>query len=556
MSTRYLQVITPRAMVASAHYLASQAGVWALRQGGNAVDAAVCAAATIAVVAPHATGVGGDLFAMVWPAGSDEPIGLNASGRAPRAASRARLRAMGYERMPQRGGLSITVPGAVSGWVALLERYGTRRLVDLLEPAIDYARHGAPVTANLARAIAMNTEMLAADPSSRRIFFRDGRPLQEGERFINPALAESLRQIGATDGEALYHGPLAEALAAGIQAAGGLITVEDLAAHRAEWVVPIAVNFKGADSTPIRIYELPPNTQGATVLEMLNMLAYLMDGDHGPGLGNTSLRHSGHNTAPYIDALVRVKQLAYADRDAYLTDPEFADIPLQQLISTEYAARRLQESDSSPAPSEAHADGDTVYLCAVDQDGTAISLIQSMYQGFGSGVIAGDTGIALQNRGAYFSLDERHPNRLEPGKRTLHTLIPAMAGVNGQPTLIFGSMGGDGQPQFQVQILLNHLLFGMPIQAAIEAPRFLHGSAAGSSEVWNAQDVDHRSLLLVEERFDQTVIDELRRMGYTVQIVEGWSPTMGHAQAIALDRDRTTLWGGADPRGDGLALGY
>ncbi len=512
-------------MVSTAHYLASQAGVWTLRRGGNAVDAAVTAAATIAVVAPNLNGIGGDVFAQVWVPGEDRPVGLNASGRASFEASIERVKALGHEVMPVLGPLSITVPGAVSAWAALLDRFGTMRLFDCLAPAIDYATHGIPVTAKLHASIERSAALLKKDPGLRSLYFRGGDALQEGDVFSNPELADSLREIAATDGEGMYRGDLAKRLAAGIQQAGGFITERDLAEHRVEWVEPLEANLAG-----LSIFELPPNSQGITAIEMFNLAEALNVGE------------LTHNSASYIDRLVRAMSIAYADREAYITDPTFFQPPISRLISKAYARERLLEA--TPPPKQAK-ESDTIYLCSVDSNGMAVSLIQSLFMGFGSGVMAAGTGIALQNRGAFFSLDPDHRNSLHPGKRTMHTLIPGMASKAGRPSLVFGSMGGDAQPQFHLQILLNHLVFNMGIQRAIEAPRFVYSPLA-----------DGASRVQLESRFDAAVAEELRQLGHDVDIVDDWSSSMGHAQAIRIDREIGMLHGAADPRGDGAALGY
>ncbi|HZT96162.1 MAG TPA: gamma-glutamyltransferase [Chloroflexota bacterium] len=523
--SRYPQARTPEGMVSSAHYLASQAGVWMLRQGGNAVDAAVTTAATIAVVAPHLNGIGGDVFAQVWPPGAMSPVGLNASGRSSFGATIERVREAGHVTVPLLGPLTITVPGAVSAWAVLLERFGTRRIFDCIQPAVDYADHGAPVTAKLAGSIARSRSLLERDHSFRAIFFRKGEPLEEGDVFVNRDLGASLREIGTSDGEAMYRGELARLLAKGIQQAGGMITEEDLAAHRPEWVEPLTTEFSGRT-----VFELPPNCQGITALEMLNLAEEL------------DVARLAHNSAEYVDTLARAMHIAYEDRERYITDPAFFQAPVETLISKPYARRRL----SRPAPEALLGKAsDTIYLCAVDAEGMGVSLIQSLFMGFGSGVMAQGTGIGLQNRGAFFSLDPEHTNSLQPGKRTMHTLIPGMASTGGRLELVFGSMGGDAQPQIHLQMLLNHYVFGMEIQQAIEAPRFVF-----------APSKDGTSRILLESRFPSEVADHLSTLGHDVDIVEGWSSSMGHAQAIRLDRETGLRLGAADPRGDGAALGY
>jgi gamma-glutamyltranspeptidase/glutathione hydrolase len=512
-------------MVSSAHYLASQAGVWMLRQQGNAADAAVCAAATIAVVAPHLNGIGGDLFAQVWRPGDGRPAGLNASGRSGSRATISQVRSHGHNSIPHRGPLSITVPGAISGWQALLSRFGTRRLVDVLEPAIDYARHGAPVTANLAAALQNSRQLLEADPGFADTFCRDGRMVAEGECFVNRDLATSLGEIGRTDGEAMYRGDLGRRVGTALRKCGAMIDVVDLAAHHADWVQPLSIDSFGRE-----IFELPPNTQGITALQLFNMAETL------------DLGELDHNSAAYIRRILEIIRAAYEDRDRFITDPEFAKIPVDRLISLERASTRLA---ATPSTSHISGSGDTIYLCAVDEYGMVVSLIQSNYMGFGSGVMAAGTGIHLHNRGCYFSLDPSHVNRLEPRKRTMHTLIPALTLRGGGLDLVFGTMGGDGQPQIQLQVLLNRVVFGMDLQAAIEAPRFIFAPIVGAP-----------NRLLVEARIPEQSQRELRAEGFEVVALDGWSSQMGHAQAIHRRPEDGLLEGAADPRGDGAAMGY
>ena len=512
-------------MVSSAHYLASQAGVWMLQQGGNAVDAAVCAATTIAVVAPHMNGPGGDLFAQVWSPEMARPIGLNASGRSGSDMSIDVLRSRGHTMMPARGPLTINVPGIVSGWRELLERFGSRRLFDVLEPAVDYAEHGVPVTRRMAEALRGNADLIHSDPGMARVFTKSGKTLEEGSYFINRDLADSLREIGRTDGESYYRGELARRMVSGIAQAGGVLTTGDFAQHQAEWVEPLDASLLERS-----IFELPPNTQGITALELFNLVQ------------ESEALNFGHNSPEYISELVRCVRYAYEDRDTWISDPDFVDVPVSRLISRQYAKDRLAVPAGSPTSG---ADGDTIYLCVVDSAGMAVSLIQSHYMGFGSGVMASGTGIHFHNRGSYFSLDETHVNRLEPRKRTMHTLIPGLAFDGQDLDLVFGTMGGDAQPQIQLQVLLNHLHFGMGIQEAIEAARFSFVPAA-----------DSPNRILVESRIPEATLDKLHESGFDVIKVEEWSSFMGHAQAIRLDSASGLLHGAADPRGDGAALGY
>ena len=524
MGSRYQQATGKNGMVASAHYLASQAGLWMLRQGGNAVDAAVCAASTIAVVCPNLNGVGGDVFAQVWTPDAGLPAGLNASGRSGSLATIDRVRALGHVTMPNRGPISIVVPGAVSGWQALLDRFGTRRLFDVLEPAIEYAEHGAPVTPGIAAALTASQDFLKDDPGFRSVFWFHDKPRGEGASFANPNLAASLRELGRTDGEAIYRGELAGRLAKGLSDAGSLIERQDLERHRADWVNPIRTTFRGVD-----VFELPPNSQGIAALEMLNMAEA------------AKIDSVEHNSAAYVAGLCHIIELAIADRDQFITDPNFSEAPIDRLVSKDYATQRLRDAAGCPADA---GDADTIYLCVADASGMAVSLIQSQYRGFGSGFMAPGTGIHLNNRGSYFSLDPLDVNRLEPLKRTMHTLMPAMAG-DGPDRLVFGTMGGDAQPQIHLQFLLNHLASGMNLQEAIEAPRF----------VWSPEGGSGRRVSL-EGRFPSATVAGLREMGFEVEILEDWSSQMGHAQAIRVDRQKGSLTGAADPRGDGAALGF
>jgi gamma-glutamyltranspeptidase/glutathione hydrolase len=528
-------------MIATSQPLASSAGLDVLRRGGNAVDAAVTAAAVLAVIEPTMTGIGGDLFAIVC-----EPDGrlhgLNASGPTGRGASCESLVRAGHTRIPSRGALAVTVPGAVDGWSELLSRHGTITLADALQPAIGYARDGFPVCEIVAGQWRDVEAALAADATAAEVFLPRGRAPRAGEMFGNPSLSRSLEQIASGGRDAFYRGPLARAIGAHLASRGGLIDDVDLAAYAARWVEPIRTTFRGCE-----VCELPPNTQGFVVLEMLNILEAF------------DLRAMGHNTAPYLHAIAEAKRLAFADRDAYLADFDFVDAPaLAALVSKEYASGRRRSIDPERAASEVACgalpvrppeagerthdapptgSGDTVCLSVVDGRGMAVSLIQSLFESFGSVVVPPGTGIALQNRGSLFVLDPRHPNRLGPGKRPLHTLIPAMVLREGLPFLAFGVMGGDLQPQGHVQVLLNMLEFGMTVQEAGEAARIRH-SADG---------------LAVESGIDPEARAGLMARGHRVFESRG---VFGGFQGIGLDRRTGVLMGGSDPRKDGLAIGF
>jgi gamma-glutamyltranspeptidase/glutathione hydrolase len=532
-------VMARRAMIATSQPLASAAGIQVMREGGNAVDAAVTAAAVLSVVEPTMTGIGGDLFAIVFEPKTGKLAGLNASGRSGYAASPEAFAARGLSTIPERGPLSITVPGVVDGWADLLSTHGTISLARALAPAIEYARDGFPVSEIIAYQWKGAESVLAADPAAARTFLLDGHAPSPGQVFANPRLATTLEQIAAGGRDAFYRGPVAQAIVADLRARDGLLDGRDFADHHADWVEPIGTPFRGVD-----LYELPPNTQGFVALEMLNILE------------GFDLKRLGHNSAAYLHLLVEAKRIAFADRDAYLADP--SSVPpdvLARLISKDYAASRRAEinpdraavryapasfhgrAPAGAAGLEIEATGDTVYLTAADGGGHVVSLIQSLFDAFGSGVVAGDTGVALQNRGSLFVLTPGHPDRIAPHKRPMHTLVPAMVMKNGRPWLSFGVMGGDMQPQGHVQVLLNLLEFGMNVQEAGEAPRFRH-SAAG---------------LAVESGISAKARFGLAQRGHRIIDTIG---AFGGFQGIMIAPGSSVLMGGSDPRKDGLAIGF
>lgn len=524
------ETLATHGLVAAPHALAAQAGLDLLKAGGNAVDAAIAANATLQVVYSFVCGLGGDLFAIVWDAPSHTLIGLNASGRSPRAATIERYQALGYETMPRYGIHSVTVPGCVSGWGMLAERFGRLGLARALQPAIGYAREGFPVGLGLSRALARMDQLDFTHRSFRENYLPDGHVPAVGSLAYAPALAGSYETIASAGPEAFYRGPLARKIAAFFAREGGLITEEDLAAHAAEWVTPLSVPFGG-----LEVYELPPNTQGVTALQMLGMA-------DGLPLGDDPL------SARTAHVEVEAKKLAFADR-AHITDIERMRLRPEALIAPEYlAARRalIPEDRASVTTAAAGFSGDTIYLCAADGDGSAISLIQSNYAGFGSGYVVDGTGISLQNRGAYFSLDPASANALEPDKRTLHTLIPSMALRDGRPAVVFGAMGGDGQPQTHLQVYANLLRYEMNIQAAIETPRWVHG----------AEQAGQRETLRLERRFPAETVEALRAMGHDVELVAPLDSAMGHANGIVIDEETGVLHGGSDPRAEGAAVGW
>ena len=525
-------------LIATSQPLASAAGLEVFRNGGNAIDAAVTAAAVLAVVEPTMTGIGGDLFAIVHDGASGRTRGLNASGRSPHAASLDQLRMLGHTSIPDQGALSVTVPGAVDGWAVLLAEHGTISLRQALAPAIAHARDGFPVAQVVARQWREAVPKLATDPAAAATFLPRGHAPLPGEIFTCPALAATLEMIAAEGRDAFYRGDLGRAIARDIERRGGWLTAADLDDHRSEWVDPIRATY--AD---VELLELPPNTQGFVALEALNIL------------GDDDLRRLGHNSADYLHLLLEALSIAFADRNAYLADAAAVpDATLRQLISPEYASRRRREI--TPGRAGAHAPGrlgsgpayhqstdpglppgagDTVYLAAADEGGNIVSLIQSLFADFGAGIVAGDTGIVLHSRGSLFVTDPAHPNHLAPHKRPLHTLAPAMVCRGGRPWLAYGVMGGDMQPQGHLQVLLNLTCFGMNIQQAGEAPRARYDPAGVG----------------LEQGIAVATGDDLRRRGH--HLIDGLG--FGGFQGVLIDPDTGVLMGGSDPRKDGLAIG-
>jgi gamma-glutamyltranspeptidase len=518
-----------KGMVAAPHYLAAEAGLDLLKAGGNAIDAAIAANAMIQVVYPFVCGLGGDIFMLIYDASSGNLYGLNGSGRSPQAATIERYHDLGYSTMPTYGIHTVNIPGCVSGWEAASQRFGRLGLARSLAPAISYAEEGFAVGPGLHAALTAMSGRPEVHRSWHTHFLPDGTVPSVGAVVRFPTLARSLRAIAQEGAEVFYQGELAEQIAAFFAREGGLITREDLATHRSDWVEPLSVPFGD-----LRIYELPPNTQGVTALQMLGMVDRLP-------LGADPL-------APEtVHIEVEAKKLAFADRAAYLTDPAFMRVDPAALIAPDYLDQRAALIDSQqaqPSVFPGSFTGDTIYLCAADRDGNVVSLIQSNYMGFGSGVVVDDTGIVLHNRGAYFSLDPNAANALAPRKRTLHTLIPSMVMRDDRPAMVFGTMGGDGQAQFHLQIYTAVLRFGLNIQAALELPRWIHG-AAGSEEK-----------LVMENRFPQATLDTLRQLGHNIEETIGWSSLMGHAHGILFDPLTGVMQGGSDPRAEGIAAGW
>ncbi|MGE3272539.1 MAG: gamma-glutamyltransferase [Chloroflexota bacterium] len=525
-------VLATHGAVAAPHHAAAQAGLTMLQRGGSAADAAIAANLVLTVVYPHMAGVGGDLFALVWDTRDGAVSALNASGRSGASATIDWYQSRGHQAIPMRGPLAcVTVPGAVSGWWALHQKLGQLPWADLFTPAIQLARDGFGVPQSLAAWSIPDAAVLDADPTAQATFRPAGRPLRMGEKLAVPALARTLQALAERGPDAFYRGDIAEQIVAYVQERGGLLTTDDFAANRADWVAPISAEYRGYTA-----YQMPPNTQGFAALEILGIL----DGLDIAGMADGS--------AQYVHTHAEAARLAFRDRDRYLTDPDFSEIPLDRLLSRDHAAGLRAQLDPTRkgAGDSAPTGGDTCYLCAIDENGNAVSLIQSVFFDFGSGVVAGDTGVLLQNRGAFFSLDAAHPNRLEPGKRTFHTLIPAMLLRNGQPALVYGTMGGEGQPQTQAAVATRIVDFGYDVQRAIEAPRWLYGRTWGDATL----------ALSLEEGIMREAGAQLAAMGHEVRATPAWNDTMGHAQAIQIDREQGVLWAAADPRSDGAAAGW
>jgi gamma-glutamyltranspeptidase/glutathione hydrolase len=517
-------------MVCTSQPLASFAGAEVLRAGGNAVDAAVTAVAVLGVVEPYSTGIGGDCFMLIWSAAERKLHGLNGSGRAPRRGTLAALAERGLDHMPMQGILPVTVPGALDAWSAALARFGTRSLGAAIEPAIDYAERGFPVSEIIAHEWQLSFGLLG-QAEALRTFGIDGRAPRAGEVIRFPGLARTLRQIAAGGADVFYRGALAEEIARLSAAEGGWLEREDLAAHESTWVEPIATDYRGH-----RVCELPPNGQGLTALLALNILECF------------DLSAVGTDSAAANHLRIEAVKLAFADRDRYIADPEKARVPVAELLSKDYAQGRAalihpSRARKSVSPGRMPAGGDTVCLTTADAEGNVVSLINSLYFPFGCGLVAGETGIALQNRGFGFSADPDHPNCLAPGKRPFHTIIPAMILRSDRPLVSFGVMGGDMQAQAHVQLVSHLIDSGCNIQEAIDLPRFHY---LGTDRV------------ALEARLAATAGQELAAMGH---VIEDESAALarggfGGGQGIMIDPLTAVFWGGSDHRKDGCAVGF
>jgi gamma-glutamyltranspeptidase/glutathione hydrolase len=524
-------------MIATSQALASAAGLKALQDGGNAIDAAITAAAVLAVVEPSMNGIGGDLLAIVWDAKTKKVYALDATGRSAHASTPEEFAKRGHKTMPGSGVLTVDVPGVVDGWHQLLTRFGTIPMAKALQPAIAYARDGFPVQEIIADDWNDAAKRLAQDPATARTFLPNGQAPKHGDIFANPRLANSLELIARGGRDAFYKGQIARAIIADMRARNGLLDERDFTDHKSDWLEPIRTSYRG-----VEVLEMPPSTQGFVALEMLNILE------------GFDIKAMGHNTTDYLHVVTEAKKIAFADRAAYLADRDaMPKNALATLLSKPYASERRKEIDmnrtgnykagGTAVTSAADVDfsgrdlGDTIYMTAADGQGNVISLIQSLFSSFGAGIVAGDTGITLHNRGSGFNLTPGHPNQIAPHKRPLHTLVPAMMLRDGKPWVSFGVMGGDNQAPAHAQVVMNLIDFGMNIQEAGEAARMRHGGES----------------LQLESGIGAEVRKALEARGHKTRDGRG---AMGGFQGILIDPRTGVLMGGSDPRKDGLAIGW
>ena len=532
------EIIAPHAMVCTSQPLVTQAALDVLRRGGSAVDAAIAADAMLGLMEPTGSGIGGDLYAIVWDAKTKKLYGLNGSGRSPKSLTLDHFKKLGLKHIPPYGPLPVSVPGAVDAWYQLHGRFGKLPMKDLLAPTITYAREGFPVSEVIAYYWQKGAANLQKWPGFADTFMPGGKAPKKGEMFRNPNLANTLEKISRGGRDVFYKGELAHAMDTYMKKNGGFLTYEDLAAHTSDWVEPVSTNYRGYD-----VWELPPNGQGIAALQMLNILeAY-------------DLKSLGFGSPEYVHLFVEAKKLAFEDRAKWYADPTFNKIPVKSLISKEYAAERRKLIDlqrpakSYEAGNPALQDGDTVYLTTADAEGNMVSLIQSNYRGMGSGMAPDGLGFDFQDRGELFDLEEGHFNTYAPGKRPFHTIIPAFVTKDGQPFLSFGVMGGATQPQGHVQILVNLIDFGMNLQEAGDAPRVLH---EGSSEPTGEKMTDG-GRILVESGIPYETVRALMDRGHAVGFNLG---DYGGYQAIRWDPVQKVYYGASESRKDGQAAGY
>lgn len=534
------EVMAPRAMAATSHPLATQIALDVMRSGGNAIDAAIAANAALGLMEPTGSGIGGDLYAIVWDAGSEQLYGYNASGRSPRGLTYKKLleelNKQGLERIPSKGVLPISVPGCVDGWFALHDRWGAMSMSQVLEPTIRYARDGFPLSEVIAYYWERAVAAFADQPGFLQVYANSsGDAPAKGEMFRNPALAETLEQIGIQGRSAFYEGEIAAEMVEFVQAQGGYLSQKDLSSHTGNWVEPLSTTYRG-----VELWELPPNGQGIAALQMLNILE------------GYDFSQISYGSPQHIHLFTEAKKLVFADRARFYSDPAFNDLPIATLISKEYAARRREAIDPDKAALAVDPGlpdhGDTIYLSTADADGNMVSLIQSNYRGHGSGVTPPKLGFCLQNRGELFNLDAAHYNVYAPGKRPFHTIIPAFITREGKPWVSFGVMGGATQPQAHVQIVMNLVDFGMHLQEAGDAPRFVH---TGSSQPTGEKMRDGGELH-IESGLPDATYQALRDKGHRLTANPG---VFGGYQAI-MRADNGVWIGASESRKDGHAAGF
>ena len=528
------EVIATNGMAATSHPLATQTAISILKNGGNAIDAAIAANAVLGLVEPTGCGIGGDLFAIIWSADEKKLFGLNSSGPAPKNISINKLKQKGLEKIPPYGPLPVTVPGAVAGWVSIHKKFGLLEFNKLFNDAINYAENGFPITELVSYYLERSSEIFAAYPNFKDVWMPNGKTPKKGEIFINKNLAENYKEIANTYGKSFYSGKIAENIVNTVNAQGGFFSMSDLNSFEPEWINPVSTNYRGYD-----VWELPPNGQGIAALQILNILERF------------DIESMGFGTSDYIHLFTEAKKVVYEDRAKYYADTNFSNIPVEKLISKEYANERsklinLKKSSKSFNPGNLEI-GDTIYLTVADSFGNMVSLIQSNYRGMGSGVVPDNTGFMLQDRGEMFSLDPNHMNSLMPGKRPFHTIIPAFVTKNDKPFISFGLMGGAMQPQGHAQIIVNLVDFKMNLQEAGDAPRIRH---VGSSQPTGEKMLDGGYLSL-EKSFDKNEISKLKKMGHKFQYDLGG---FGGYQAIMIKDG--VYYGASESRKDGHASGY
>ena len=528
------EVIAVNGMAATSHPLATQTAISILKNGGNAIDAAIAANAVLGLVEPTGCGIGGDLFAIVWNANEKKLYGLNSSGPAPSGISIDKLKEVGINKIPPYGALPVTVPGAVAGWSALHKKFGTLDFELLFTDAINYAENGFPVTELIAYYLNRSSEVFATYPNFKKVWMPNGHTPKKAELFKNQLLAQNYRDIARTYGLEFYNGTIASNIVKSVNDAGGYFSKNDLSSYKPEWIEPVSTNYRGLD-----VWELPPNGQGIAALQILNILE------------NFNIEAMGFGSAEYIHLFTEAKKLVFEDRAKYYADTSFANVPVQELISKEYALERskllnLKKASKTYNPGNIES-GDTIYLTVADKFGNMISLIQSNYRGMGSGIIPDNSGFMLQDRGEMFSMDKNHMNALKGGKRPFHTIIPAFVTKNDEPYISFGLMGGAMQPQGHAQIIINLVDFKMNLQEAGDAPRIRH---AGSSQP-TGEMMNDGGYLSLEKKISSEEIKKLKKLGHKFQYDLGG---FGGYQAIML-KDGVYL-GASESRKDGHASGY